>query len=66
MTEKGAGTKGAVANIGQMMGAVGQQFLYSKRIQPSLTNKKRTLPTFEENDTNPEAYGLFLRHFLMV
>ena len=63
MTEKGAGTKGAVANIGQMMGAVGQQFLYSKRIQPSITNKKRTLPTFEENDTNPEAYGFIPTSF---
>jgi DNA-directed RNA polymerase II subunit RPB1 len=63
MTEKGAGTKGAVANIGQMMGAVGQQFLYSKRILPSITNKKRTLPTFEENDTNPEAYGFIPTSF---
>jgi DNA-directed RNA polymerase beta' subunit len=40
MTEKGAGTKGAVANIGQMMGAVGQQFLYGKRIHPSINDKK--------------------------
>jgi len=63
MTEKGAGTKGAVANIAQMMGAVGQQFLYSKRIQPSITNKTRTLPMFEENDTNPEAYGFIPTSF---
>ena len=63
MTEKGAGTKGAVANIAQMMGAVGQQFLYSKRIQPSITNKTRTLPMFEENDTNPEAYGFIPKSF---
>ena len=63
MTEKGAGTKGAVANIGQMMGAVGQQFLYSKRIQPSITNKTRTLPVFDENDTNPKAYGFIPTSF---
>jgi DNA-directed RNA polymerase II subunit RPB1 len=64
MTEKGAGTKGAVANIAQMMGAVGQQFVYSERIQPSLSNRTRTLPTFDSNDTNPEAYGFISTSFL--
>lgn len=63
MTEKGAGTKGAVANIGQMMGAVGQQFVYSERIQTTITNKTRTLPTFQINDNNPEAHGFIPTSF---
>ena len=63
MTEKGAGTKGAVANIGQMMGAVGQQFLYGERMPMSITGKTRALPTFDENDTNPEAYGFIPTSF---
>ena len=63
MTEKGAGTKGAVANIGQMMGAVGQQFLYGERMPMSITDGTRALPTFDENDTNPEAFGFIPTSF---
>jgi DNA-directed RNA polymerase beta' subunit/DNA-directed RNA polymerase subunit K/omega len=64
MTEKGAGTKGAVANIGQMMGAVGQQFIYGERIPTSITNGTRTLPIFDENESNPEAHGFIPTSFL--
>ena len=63
MTEKGAGTKGAVANIGQMMGAVGQQFLYGERMPMSITGGTRALPTFDENDSNPEAHGFIPTSF---
>jgi len=63
MTEKGAGTKGAVANIGQMMGAVGQQFLYGERMPMSITGGTRALPTFDENETNPEAHGFIPTSF---
>jgi DNA-directed RNA polymerase beta' subunit/DNA-directed RNA polymerase subunit K/omega len=63
MTEKGAGTKGAVANIGQMMGAVGQQFLYGERMPMSITGGTRALPTFDPNETNPEAYGFIPTSF---
>jgi len=63
MTEKGAGTKGAVANIGQMMGAVGQQFLYGERMPMSITGGTRALPTFDPNETNPEAFGFIPTSF---
>jgi DNA-directed RNA polymerase subunit K/omega len=55
MTEKGAGTKGAVANIGQMMGAVGQQFYQGERLQPTITGNTRLLPCYDVDDINPEA-----------
>jgi len=55
MTELGAGTKGAVANIGQMMGSVGQQFYRGERLKATLTGGRRLLPTYDEDDNNPEA-----------
>jgi DNA-directed RNA polymerase subunit K/omega len=55
MTDQGAGTKGGIANIGQMMGSVGQQFYRSQRLKPTITGGKRLLPTYDNNDTNPEA-----------
>ena len=64
MTEKGAGTKGAVANIGQMMGAVGQQFYRGERLKPTITGNRRLLPTYDENDNNPEAHGFIPTSFL--
>ena len=63
MTEKGAGTKGAVANIGQMMGAVGQQFLYGERLPTTITGGRRALPTYDEDDNNPEAHGFIPQSF---
>ena len=57
MTELGAGTKGAVANIGQMMGSVGQQFYRGERLKPTLTGGRRLLPTYDEDDNNPEAHA---------
>lgn len=55
MTDQGAGTKGGIANIGQMMGSVGQQFYRSERLKATLQGGKRLLPTYDENDNNPEA-----------
>ena len=55
MTEKGAGTKGGIANIGQMMGSVGQQFYRSERLKATITGGRRLLPTYDEDDNNPEA-----------
>lgn len=63
MTEKGAGTKGAVANIAQMMGAVGQQFLYGQRLPQTITKGRRALPVYDEDDQNPEAYGFIPQSF---
>ncbi|CAH6419044.1 DNA-directed RNA polymerase subunit RPB1 [uncultured virus] len=55
MTDQGAGTKGGIANIGQMFGAVSQQYYHSQRLQPTITNRTRLLPAYDENDNNPEA-----------
>jgi DNA-directed RNA polymerase II subunit RPB1 len=63
MTEKGAGTKGAVANIGQMMGAVGQQFYQGERLKPTITGGKRLLPCYDEDDSNPEAHAFIPTSF---
>ena len=57
MTDQGAGTKGGIANIGQMMGSVGQQFYRGERLKATLTGGTRLLPTYDENDNNPEAHG---------
>lgn len=55
MTDQGAGTKGGIANIGQMFGAVGQQYYRGERLKPTITGGKRLLPTYDEDDNNPEA-----------
>lgn len=55
MTDQGAGTKGGIANIGQMMGSVGQQYYRGERLKPTLTGGRRLLPTYDEDDHNPEA-----------
>jgi DNA-directed RNA polymerase II subunit RPB1 len=55
MSEVGGGAKGKIANIGQMLGSVGQQFYRGKRLQPTITNGTRLLPTYDENDEDPEA-----------
>lgn len=63
MTSEGAGTKGQLANIAQMMGAVGQQFYRGERLKPTLTGDTRTLPAFYPNDPSPEARGFIARSF---
>jgi len=55
MTDQGAGTKGGIANIGQMFGSVGQQFYRSERLRPTLTGGTRLLPSYDPGDNNPEA-----------
>jgi DNA-directed RNA polymerase II subunit RPB1 len=63
MTEKGAGTKGGVANIGQMMGAVGQQFYRRERLRATLTGGKRLLPIYDIDDESPEAHAFIPTSF---
>jgi DNA-directed RNA polymerase II subunit RPB1 len=63
MTDQGAGTKGGVANIGQMMGSVGQQYYRGERLKPTLTGGKRLLPTYDEDDNNPEANAFIAPSF---
>lgn len=57
MTDKGAGTKGGVANLGQAIGAVGQQFYRGERLKPTITGNTRLLPFFDENETSAVANG---------
>jgi DNA-directed RNA polymerase II subunit RPB1 len=57
MTENKAGTKGAAANIGQIMGIIGGQFYRGELLQPTITGNTRLLPAFERNDLNPLALG---------
>lgn len=63
MTDQGAGTKGGIANIGQIMGSVGQQFYRGERLKPTLNNGRRLLPTYDEDDNNPEANAFIPQSF---
>lgn len=54
-TEEGAGTKGSSANVGQIKGAVGQQYMGGKRIW---ANASRLSSHYDRNDESPEARGL--------
>lgn len=63
MTDQGAGTKGGVANIGQMMGSVGQQFYRGERLKPTLSGGRRLLPSYDLDDNNPEANAFIPQSF---
>ena len=63
MTEKGAGTKGAVANIGQMMGSVGQQFYHGERLALTIADGTKLFPCYDRNDPSPEAHAFIPRSF---
>lgn len=55
--DTGGGAKGEIFNVGQMFGAVGQQFYRGERLQPTLTGGTRCLPAFDEGDTDIRAHG---------
>lgn len=63
MTEKGAGTKGNLANVGQMTGLVGQQFISGSRPPCKATNRTRILPNYLSNDPDPSARGFVRNSF---
>ncbi len=58
MTERGAGTKGSLGNMGQMVGIVGQQFHESDRYARQLANGTRSLSYFAPGDLDPRSRGL--------
>lgn len=58
-----AGTKGSIPNIAQIMGFVGQQFYRGNRLQRTITDGKRALPCFDEEDLNPKADGFIAESF---
>ena len=53
--DKGAGSKGKLVNLLQIMGCVGPQLIWGSRIHNGFTN--RTLPHFYKNDIGPDAKG---------
>jgi DNA-directed RNA polymerase beta' subunit len=55
MAESGA--KGDPANVGAMVGLLGQQFLYGKRQPRTLTHETRILPHDERNSLDPRTQG---------
>jgi DNA-directed RNA polymerase subunit K/omega len=52
-----------MANIGQIMGSVGQQFYRGQRLKPTLTNNTRLLPAFDPNDNDPKANAFIANSF---
>jgi DNA-directed RNA polymerase beta' subunit/DNA-directed RNA polymerase subunit K/omega len=63
MTDQGAGTKGSSANVGQIMGSVGQQQHDDQRLPLQISHKTRTLPCFDINDKRPESRGFVDKSF---
>jgi len=61
MTESGA--KGSIENVAQIMGFVGQQNYHGNRLQPTITNNKRLLPTFDPLSNTAEANGFIRNSF---
>jgi len=57
MTDQGAGTKGGIANIGQILGAIAQQNYKGERLKATLSRGTRLLPVFDENDNHPVAHA---------
>jgi DNA-directed RNA polymerase II subunit RPB1 len=51
----GAGSKGTSTNMQQILGCVGQQDIWGKRIENGFNG--RTLPHFHKNDIGPSAKG---------
>lgn len=60
-TETGAGTKGSTANVGQIMGAIGQQYMSGKRLW---NDHSRLSSHFDEDDESPAARGFIESSFL--
>ena len=58
-----AGSKGKDKNIGQMMGAIGQNTLSAERMRSSF--KTRTLPHYEKTDNSPVTRG-FVKNCYIV
>lgn len=59
-----AKTKGSIANVGQILGAVGQQNYRGKPFEPTLSGGKRVLPTTDMDDDRPESRGFISSSFM--
>lgn len=62
MAESGA--KGSSRNSMQICGALGQQFMYGKLPERTLTDKKRSSPFFRVGDTDISSTGFIENSFL--
>lgn len=62
MVESGA--KGSVANIAQITGIIGQQFVQGERMPLTLTGGTRCSTYFERGDLDPRARGFCVGSFL--
>jgi DNA-directed RNA polymerase beta' subunit len=56
--------KGNEAYIAQIMGTLGQQFIMNKRAPMTISNGKRCLAYFSEDDLNPKTRGFCISSFM--
>lgn len=56
--------KGNEAYIAQIMGALGQQFIMNKRAPLTISNGKRCLAYFSEDNLNPKTRGFCISSFM--
>lgn len=59
-----SGSKGSIINYNQIKRCVGQQIDNGKRIPKEISNYKRTLPHFKNNDTTTSSRGLVKNSFI--
>ena len=52
-----SGAKGSIANLSQIRGVVGQQFLFGQPLPPQLEGGSRCFPQYDPGEIDPEAYG---------
>lgn len=64
MTDVGGGGKGNKANIGAMIGSLGQVFFQGERLRNDITGKTRASPYFIPGDKDPRARGLIISSYL--
>ena len=59
-----SGAKGTQANIAQIVGILGQQFIKGKRPEKMMSQKTRCLPYFEETNDSIESRGFIVSSYL--
>lgn len=58
-----SGAKGDEFNLAQIIALLGQQFFLGKRMQPGIDYNTRTLPKFDSNSRELQAYGFIVHSF---
>lgn len=62
MTDEGSGAKGGIANVGQISGLVGQQFIAGNRPEPILRGNRLNISR-DKNDLSAEGNAFIPRSF---